>query len=115
MSEEFETVKAGGLEYDIIKMLEFGSNRKLHKIAAAGRDHPTLVATMAFDMVLKWGMVAGMPDGEDSSGRSKVRLAEPAELVDRAFLCAEAAVEMAKDRGHMLALPSLLPDDDIED
>jgi len=39
---------------------------------------------LAVEMVNRWGMVAGMPDGEDSSGRARLRLATPEELVDRA-------------------------------
>ena len=37
------------------------------------------------EMISRWGMVAGIPDGEDSSGRSKLRLSTEEELVNRAF------------------------------
>ena len=44
-------------------------------------------------MIERWGMVAACPDGEDSSGRSKLRLATPEELVDRAYAVAALLVE----------------------
>jgi len=37
------------------------------------------------EMLARWGMVAAIPDGEDSKGRSKLRLSTPQELVVRAF------------------------------
>lgn len=42
-------------------------------------------ARMTMDLIAKWGMVAGVPDGEDSSGRSRIRLATPEEIVQRAI------------------------------
>jgi hypothetical protein len=39
----------------------------------------------AAHMIEKWGMVAATPDGEDSAGRQKMRLATPEELVERAI------------------------------
>jgi hypothetical protein len=43
----------------------------------------------AREFISRWGMVAAVPDGEDSSGRAKVRLSTPEELVVRAFETAE--------------------------
>lgn len=65
------------------------------------------VATLAFDLIERWGLVAAMPDGEDSAGRAKLRLPTSAELVARAFAIAEQALSCAHERGHMIALPDL--------
>ena len=53
-------------------------------------DHFGNKARIVIEMVSRWGMVAGTPDGEDSKGRSKLRLATEQELVDRAFKIADA-------------------------
>ena len=44
----------------------------------------SLEAHLATEIVIRWGMVAATPDGEDSSGRAKVRLLTPQELIERA-------------------------------
>ena len=44
----------------------------------------SLEAHLATEIVIRWGMVAATPDGEDSSGRAKVRLLTPEELIERA-------------------------------
>lgn len=36
------------------------------------------------ELISRWGLVAGAPDGEDSAGRQKLRLLSPEELVARA-------------------------------
>ena len=46
-------------------------------------------ASIAGEFVTKWGMVLGVPDGEDSAGRSRLRLATPTEVVDRAVETAD--------------------------
>lgn len=61
---------------------------------------------MAKEFVDRWGMVAGIPDGEDSAGRSKLRLATPEELVDRAMACVEALYLAMDARGYRLDVPS---------
>lgn len=73
---------------------------------------PGLVGILALEMVQKWGMVAGMPDGEDSSGRHKLRLSTPDELTDRAIITAELLQKKLQDGGHMLKLPVLLSAED---
>jgi hypothetical protein len=40
---------------------------------------------VAVEMATRWGMVAAVPDGEDSAKRQKLRLMTPQELVDRAI------------------------------
>ena len=69
-------------------------------------EHPNLEATLASEMVMKWGMVSGMPDGEDSSGRHKLRLATPDELTTRAVETAELLLKKMNDKNWVLNLPA---------
>lgn len=68
---------------------------------------PDDVAAFAMLLIEKWGLVAALPDGEDSSGRAKLRLPTSEELVARAFEIAEAAFGHAAMRGRMVPLPDL--------
>lgn len=68
---------------------------------------PTSEASFAMQLIERWGLVAAMPDGEDSSGRAKLRLPTTDELVNRAFDIATKAYEVAKQRGLMLNVPDL--------
>ena len=63
------------------------------------RVAPNLKARMAKEMVERWGCVAGMPDGEDSSGRQRWRLRTPEELAQHACDAAD------RERGWLLDLP----------
>lgn len=56
----------------------------------------------------KWGMVAGMPDGEDSAGRARIRLATPEEVVERAMTVAELFYRAARARGWTTKIPAAL-------
>lgn len=61
----------------------------------------------AEDMIQRWGMVAGIPYGEDSTGRQKLRMLEPDELVKRACDTAEKAYEAFKERGWLQEMPDV--------
>jgi len=60
--------------------------------------HP--VGKLAVDLIERFGSVACVEDGEDSSGRSKSRLQTPDELVDRCIAIAEKFHEKAGAAGH---------------
>lgn len=64
-------------------------------------------ARFASQLIERWGLVAAMPDGEDSAGRQKMRLPTPAELVFRAMTMAETFFIHAKERGHVITVPDL--------
>lgn len=53
----------------------------------------------ALDCIERWSLVAAIPDGEDSAGRQRLRLATPEELVDRSFTTAKLAFERARQEG----------------
>lgn len=65
------------------------------------------VAGFASALIERWGLVAAMPDGEDSSGRARLRLPTTDELVKRAFDIAEATFAEAAARSHVIPLPDL--------
>ena len=67
--------------------------------------HPNSEAIMAIELLGRWGMVAAMPDGEDSTGRQQMRLQTPDELVTRAVEVARLAFLRFEEAGWMLALP----------
>lgn len=60
---------------------------------------------IAQEMILRWGMVAGAPDAEDSAGRAKLRLQSPEELIERACSTAQIFWDEAIKRGWMESVP----------
>jgi len=78
-----------------------------HRLVVHDTEVPEQTAKLAFDLVARWGAVAGAPDGEDSSGRAKLRLQTPQELVERAFECAERAMAYARSHGHLVNIPGV--------
>ena len=56
-------------------------------ISMGRRMHP--VAVVAMDLLRSHPNVAGVENGEDTKGRSKLRLQRPEELVDRTFKIAQ--------------------------
>ena len=60
---------------------------------------PGMEATAVLNFIEKWGMVAAAPDGEDSAGRQKLRLATPEEMVARAMQTTEAAFRTLRAHG----------------
>lgn len=74
---------------------------------------PTEEAKLAMSCIERWGMVAGMPDGEDSSGRAKLGLMPPDELVERAFDVAHLAFSEMRKRQLVLNVPTLDEADNI--
>ncbi len=71
-----------------------------------GRVGYSMRANLAQQFVDRWGMVAGIPDGEDSAGRQKLRLATPAELAARAVESANALFDAMDAAGWKIDVPS---------
>lgn len=63
-------------------------------------------ARLATQLIERWGIVAAVPDGEDSSGRQTIRLMTPEETVQRAVETAELAVKTFHDKGWMHKMPT---------
>ena len=67
-------------------------------------EHFELEGALAVVMIERWGMIAAVEDGEDSSGRSKLRALTPEELVTRAFDTAKLAMARAREAGLVLEI-----------
>lgn len=63
-------------------------------------------AHLAFQLIERWGMVFAAPDGEDSSGRAKIKPEEPEVIVGRAFEITTLFVQEARNRGLMVTVPA---------
>lgn len=70
-------------------------------------EHFEHEAKIALDIIVRWGMIAAEPDGEDSAGRQKARIFTPAELTRRAFETARLFMEGARLRGFIHRSPSI--------
>ncbi len=105
-NEDIRPVKTWvlGDEVEIIARDRFTNDKR--EVLQSQLEYPDWVARLATLMVEKWGTVAAEPDGEDSSGRAKVRLATADELVTRAVDVAEALVAKLRERGHVYKTPT---------
>jgi hypothetical protein len=71
-------------------------------------DSLTMKARLAVNMVEKWGMVAGIEDGEDGSNRAKFRLATPDELVERAISVTEKLFDKLNENKWIEQIPDFV-------
>ena len=69
--------------------------------------HPELEAKFAMALIERWGMVAGIEDGEDSAGRAKIRLISSKEVVERAVDVTSRAMAEFEARGWLKHLPTM--------
>lgn len=79
---------------------------KLEQLRIHTPEQPDFKARMAIALVERWGMVAGIPDGEDSAGRTKLRLQTPNELVARACETADVLWRECLGRGWVFEVPA---------
>lgn len=84
------------------KKTKFGgmNNIKIYKKQALSQK-----AAFVSEMLIRWGVIASSPDGEDSAGRAKGKLYPVNELVSRACNIADAAWFEFEKRGWLLTLP----------
>jgi hypothetical protein len=64
-------------------------------------------AILAANFVEHWGMVAGEPNGEDSSGRAKLKLSAPEDVVNRACEMVDLLYKEAEKRGWLIESPTI--------
>lgn len=69
-------------------------------------EAPNFEARLAINLVERWGMVSGTPDGEDTSGRAKLRLMTPAEVVERAITASELLASALREKKWMTPVPA---------
>lgn len=70
-------------------------------------EMPNFEAKIAIDLMVRWGEVAAVEDGEDTAGRQKLRLLSPEEVAVRACKTAACAVAEFRARGWMVEVPDL--------
>ena len=68
---------------------------------------PDMRGKFAMECIARWGMVAGMPDGEDSAGRAKLRCLTPTEVATKACDCSDRAFVEFEKRGWLITIPAL--------
>lgn len=102
------------MKQSTVKRTKFGGPRLIvHDTETAEYE-----AQAAFQLIERFGSVAAVPDGEDSSGRQRLRLQTPEELVERCFTIARLFMAEARRRNLVHILPDiaeLLPREDEED
>lgn len=64
------------------------------------------IAELASSLAERWGMVAGVPDGEDSSGRSRIRPMTAEEITNHACETAECLYAEFDRRGWIDEIPA---------
>ena len=67
----------------------------------------SIEAKFTWDLVKQLGIVACVFDGEDTSGRQKLRLLEPSEVVDRATEIARLTFDSFRSKGWVTNLPDV--------
>lgn len=97
------------LEHRIVK--KYGEE----SISVFDRETLEAEARIAMDFIVRWGMVAAMPDGEDSSGRQKLRLMTTDELIERAFDVSVKFCKKARADNFVHVTPSMKDIDKKDD
>jgi hypothetical protein len=77
------------------------------KVTIYQTEVPNAEAQFAMALVERFGLVAGAPDGEDSTGRQKLQVLPVAEVVARAFDLSRATFDAAREAGWMVQVPDL--------
>lgn len=59
------------------------------------------------ELITRWGMVQAIDDGEDSSGRHKLKLMPPADVVNRAIEVSNIMYKALAESNLLIQLPSM--------
>jgi hypothetical protein len=70
------------------------------------REAWLMEAEIARDIAIRWALVTGIPDGEDSAGRQKLRLPTAEELAERSANIASALYTQFDQRGWLFEIPA---------
>ena len=93
-------------EYKICKN-QHEAEFKEPKISVHETEYLDQRARLTMDMIKHWGMVAGKPDGEDSTGRAQLKLASEEEVVDRAMKMTSLAFKEFNKNNWITHLPTI--------
>jgi hypothetical protein len=89
----------------VLSRKRFGKNSETEMVFHYS-EVPDQIASFAMNLMERWGMVSAEPDGEDSAGRSKLRLSTPQEVVSRACQVSQLAFQEFADRGWLAKAPT---------
>ena len=81
------------------------------EVITFNRQQINHAAAIAESLVEKWGAIACIPDGEDSSGRQKLRLSSPEELAKRCCDVAHGMWDEFIRRDWVTELPDPTPEE----
>ncbi len=70
---------------------------------------PDMRGQFAIEFAKHYGMITGTLDGEDSQGRSRMRLLTPAEVVERAVAVADRLFDAIDANGWLHDVPENIP------
>ena len=70
-------------------------------------ETPGQEARFTLELIERWGMVAAEQDGEDSSGRAKLRLMTPDELAERAIATTATVFGRLRALGWITQMPDV--------
>jgi hypothetical protein len=88
-----------------LAIIERPTYRKGTEVAVAELTAPEPEARFAIELMIRMALASATPDGEDSAGRQKLRLATPNEIVERACDIASAAFAGFEKREWLAKLP----------
>lgn len=86
---------------------EFTFDRYREQQKAHAKGFPNYTAKLAEQIVNHCAMVTGQVDGEDTAGRQKLKLMDPADVAKRACDIAENMVAIFEARGWIVEFPPL--------
>lgn len=93
-------------KFDIAECTDpMGFRRSFSEVHTISRTALTTKGRMAWDLMQRFALIAGKLDGEDSTGRAKLDLLPPDQVVARACEITELAWAEFEKRDWMQALP----------
>ncbi len=107
---KFEHLDEGRI---VVRTGHYLSNKIGNTVSLHEGEHPTLKGRLAIRLAEHFGIVAAdISLQEDRAGRSKLRLLEPHEVVDRAITIADLLVDELRERGDIVTIPNPWADEE---
>lgn len=88
-----------------VKHGKFGQQTTYNSVVVHTLEAVTSEGQFMMTIIEKHAMVAGKPDGEDTSGRQKLALTPIEELVDRSAKLARKTFDRMREEGWMVEIP----------
>ena len=99
-----------------VKVIKNGwANEKQPLVRLHNTETLNLQAEFARELILRWGMVAAIQNGEDSAGRHQLKLLTPQEVVDRAMEVTLLTFKAFHDNDMIVKIPTIEEMQEIAD